>query len=147
MTARKASCACGQLHLTCHGDPVRISVCHCNACQRRTGSAFGYQARFPRSQVSDIGGDEAQFVRTGDSGKPITAHFCPHCGTTVYWELGIAPDLIAVAAGAFADPDFPPPRHSVYEFAAAFLDAICQRSGDGASRLKRKTELETLESN
>ena len=51
----------------------------------------------------------------GDSGKPITAHFCPHCGTTVYWELGIAPDLIAVAAGAFADPDFPPPRHSVYE--------------------------------
>ena len=115
MTTRTASCACGQLHLTCHGEPVRISVCHCNACQRRTGSAFGYQARFPRSQVTGIQGDQSEYVRVGDSGKPITSHFCPHCGTTVYWELGIAPDLIAVAAGAFADPAFPPPRHSVYE--------------------------------
>lgn len=90
-------------------------MCHCDACQRRTGSAFGYQARFPRGQVTGIKGDETRFVRIGDSGKSITAHFCPHCGTTVYWELAIAPDVIAVAAGAFADPDFPAPRHSVYE--------------------------------
>jgi hypothetical protein len=115
MTTRTASCVCGQLRLTCQGEPVRISVCHCSACQKRTGSAFGFQARFPRSQVTSIIGDETQFVRTGDSGKLITSHFCPHCGSTVYWELGIAPDLIAVAVGAFADPGFPAPRHSVYE--------------------------------
>ena len=45
MTTRDASCSCGQLHLTCEGEPVRISVCHCLACQQRTGSAFGVQAR------------------------------------------------------------------------------------------------------
>ena len=46
---------------------------------------------------------------------PITFHFCPACGATVYWERVDTPELIAVPIGAFADPTFPPPRHSVYE--------------------------------
>jgi hypothetical protein len=38
---RKASCVCGQLSLAVDGDPVRIAICHCHACQQRTGSVFG----------------------------------------------------------------------------------------------------------
>jgi hypothetical protein len=41
-------------------------------------------------------------------------HFCPACGSTVYWEPQGIPDLVYVAVGAFADPDFPPPKISVY---------------------------------
>jgi hypothetical protein len=115
MNTRHASCSCSQLKLTCEGEPVRVAICHCLACQRRTGSAFGAQARFRRDQVSAIEGRTAQYIRTGDSGKPLTFHFCPNCGSTVYWELGAFPDVLAVALGAFADPSFPPPRHSVYE--------------------------------
>jgi hypothetical protein len=51
----------------------------------------------------------------GDSGGAATFHFCPTCGSTVYWQLASAPDLVAVAVGNFADPCFPKPRHSVYE--------------------------------
>ncbi|HEX9905358.1 MAG TPA: aldehyde-activating protein, partial [Propylenella sp.] len=36
MSTRRASCSCGQLSVTCEGEPVRISMCHCLACQRRT---------------------------------------------------------------------------------------------------------------
>ena len=115
MTTRQASCSCGQLRLTTAGEPVRISICHCLDCQRRTGSVFGTQARFRREQVTAIEGRATPFVRLGDSGNPITFHFCPLCGSTVYWELSGAPELIAVAVGAFADPGFPAPRHSVYE--------------------------------
>lgn len=114
MATRNASCSCGKLSITCEGEPVRISICHCNACQKRTGSVFGTQARFPREQVT-IEGQSTRYMRSGDSGKPITFHFCPDCGATVYWELANAPGLIAVPVGAFADPKFPPPRHSVYE--------------------------------
>lgn len=90
-------------------------MCHCLACQRRTGSVFGVQARFPRDRVRVTGGRSARFTRDADSGNAVTFHFCPQCGSTVYWLLGGMPDLIAVAVGAFADPAFPPPRHSVYE--------------------------------
>lgn len=114
MTTRRAACSCGQLNLACEGEPVRLSMCHCLACQRRTGSVFGVQARFRREQVR-IGGRATPFVRVGDSGNPITFHFCPDCGATVYWELSAMPEVIAVAVGAFADPGFPAPRISVYE--------------------------------
>jgi hypothetical protein len=111
---RQASCACGQLKLACEGGPVRISMCHCLACQKRTGSAFGVQARFPRERVT-VEGRASQFTRTADSGNTITFNFCPACGSTVCWQVSNQPDLVAVAVGAFADPKFPAPRHSVYE--------------------------------
>ncbi len=47
MVTREAHCSCGQLRLTCEGEPVRISICHCLECQRRTGSVFGTQRAFP----------------------------------------------------------------------------------------------------
>lgn len=115
MTSRHASCSCGQLRLVCEGEPVRISMCHCLACQQRTGSVFGVQTRFPRNRVTGIEGRATQFVRVADSGIPVTFHFCPVCGSTVYWELEGMPDVIGVAVGSFADPHFPEPRHSVYE--------------------------------
>jgi len=115
MTIRTASCSCGQLTLKCEGDPVRISMCHCFACQQRTGSAFSIQARFDRSRVSSIEGRSTEFTRTGDEGTRLTFHFCPTCGSTVYFEQDDAANLIAVPVGAFADPSFPPPTVSVYE--------------------------------
>lgn len=114
MTERRAVCSCGQLSLVAEGDPVRVSMCHCLACQRRTGSAFGIQARFPRDRVR-IEGRSTEYVRVSDEGEPRTYHFCPSCGATVYYELPTEPDLVAVPVGAFADPAFPPPTRSVYE--------------------------------
>jgi hypothetical protein len=84
------------------------------ACQRRTGSIFGAQARFPRDKVT-IGGESSVYVRTADSGNRIAFHFCPDCGSTVYYQPADNPDVIGVPVGAFADPQFPPPRVSVYE--------------------------------
>lgn len=114
MTTRIASCSCGQLRLTCQGEPGRVSMCHCLECQKRTGSVFATQARFPRDGVS-ITGHTSTWARQGDSGGTATFHFCPTCGSTVYWEMDWAPDAIAIAVGAFADPTFPPPNVMVYE--------------------------------
>jgi hypothetical protein len=72
------------------------------------------QARFERPNVS-IEGTSKQYVRIADSGNQCTHSFCPECGATVYYQLNSAPDVFAVPVGAFADPQFPPPRFSVYE--------------------------------
>jgi hypothetical protein len=114
MTTRTATCSCGQLRVTVTGDPVRISVCHCLACQQRTGSAFGFQARWPRDQVTTEG-EVRIWRRIGDEGSAADFRFCPHCGSTVWYTNDGAPDSVAVAVGAFADPAFPPPNVSVYE--------------------------------
>jgi len=112
--SRSAACSCGQLQAHVVGEPVRVSVCHCMACQRRTGSVFGAQARFPREAVTVVG-TSTEYDRTGDEGTKATFRFCPQCGATVYYTLEGDPEAIAIPVGAFADPSFPPPRFSVYE--------------------------------
>jgi hypothetical protein len=89
-------------------------MCHCLACQRRTGSAFGFQARFPNAQVR-IDGRATEYVRISDEGEARSFFFCPECGATVYYRLATQPEVTAVPVGAFADPAFPQPRISVYE--------------------------------
>jgi hypothetical protein len=41
MTTRRAECSCGQLSVTCVGEPFRVGVCHCFGCKQKTGSALG----------------------------------------------------------------------------------------------------------
>jgi hypothetical protein len=111
---RLASCSCGQLTAQVTGDPVRVSICHCLACQRRTGSVFGQQARFPLVNVT-VAGESTEYVRVGDEGSRVRFHFCPRCGATVYYALEGLDEFLAIPVGAFADPGFPAPGVSVYE--------------------------------
>lgn len=114
MSQRLASCSCGQLTASVVGDPVRVSICHCLACQRRTGSVFGQQARFRRECVSLLG-TSCEYVRFGDEGSSVRFHFCPHCGSTVYYEPEGLEEYLVIPVGAFADPSFPAPSVSIYE--------------------------------
>lgn len=113
MTNRVASCACGQLQIACQGEPQKVSLCHCLECQRRTGSTYGIAAFFSRSQTS-VRGRASIYERSSDSGFNVAFHFCPHCGSTVFWEPRRKPDALAVAVGAFGDPSFPAPTQSVW---------------------------------
>lgn len=114
MPVRTAACRCGALSARCEGEPVRVSVCHCLTCQRRTGSAFSAQARFPQESVT-LSGEASTYVRVADSGGEVVDRFCPRCGSTVAYANETMPGVIAIPLGAFADPGFPPPRFSVYE--------------------------------
>lgn len=113
MGVRRAACSCGRLVAEARGEPVRVSVCHCLNCQRRSGSAFAVQARFPDAAVT-IAGESREFVLAGDSGALARFHFCPHCGATVYYRADALPGVVMIPVGAFADPAFPAPRVSVY---------------------------------
>ena len=115
MTRRTASCRCGQLRATTKGEPVRLSVCHCLNCKKRSGSAFAVQARWPAEQVA-VEGASKTFEKAGDSGNPATFHFCHDCGSDVYYVInGKFEGLVAIPLGAFDDPFFGSPEYSVWE--------------------------------
>lgn len=94
--------------------PFEISICHCLACQLRTGSFFGTQARF-RSEAVTIKGESKRYVRIGDEGNKSTFNFCPYCGAAVHYEIEGGEGSVAIPVGAFAEPDLPGPTFSVYE--------------------------------
>jgi hypothetical protein len=116
MATRVAACHCGQLHLAVEGEPFAVSICHCLACQRRTGSAFGMQAGYKADQVQ-ITGRYTDYSRISDEAdqKEHVFHFCPDCGSQVFYTEPTEEDLIVVSAGAFADPSFPAPTESGYD--------------------------------
>jgi hypothetical protein len=116
MPSREAACLCGQLRLEVTGEPFSVSICHCLACKRRSGSAFGMQAGFNAEQV-DVDGRFSDYTQVSDQAdrKEHVLHFCPVCGSQVFYTEPTEPDLIVVSVGAFADPSFPPPTVSGYE--------------------------------
>jgi hypothetical protein len=116
MATREAACHCGQLRLEVDGDPFAVSICNCLACQRRTGSAFGMQAGFKKAQVS-VAGRFNDYSRISDEAdrKEHVFHFCPDCGSQVFYTEPDEPELIVVSVGSFADPAFPPPTESGYD--------------------------------
>jgi glyoxylase-like metal-dependent hydrolase (beta-lactamase superfamily II) len=116
MATREAACHCGQLRLEVEGDPFSVSICNCLACQRRTGSAFGMQAGFKADQVQ-VTGRFNDYSRISDESdrKEHVFHFCPECGSQVFYTEPDDPDLIVVSVGSFADPSFPPPTESGYD--------------------------------
>ena len=114
MISRTASCSCGQLRIDVHGEPLGVGVCHCLACQRRTGSVFAALASF--AAPYEVSGRATEYVRVGDHGAKFRFRFCPICGTSVFHtEDGDAGTSVSVAVGAFADPGFPAPQASVYD--------------------------------
>ncbi len=113
MSFRTASCSCGQLRIEVHGEPRGVGLCHCLACQQRTGSVFAALASF--SAPFEVFGTATAYVRVGDHGAKFLFRFCPVCGTSVFHTEDGNNGTVSVAVGAFADPNFPAPQVSVYD--------------------------------
>jgi hypothetical protein len=113
MISRTAACSCGQLRIQVEGEPRGVGICHCLACQQRTGSVFAALAGF--SAPYQVFGNATEYVRTGDQGAKFSFKFCPICGTTVFHTEDGQNGSVSVAVGAFADPSFPAPQVSVYD--------------------------------
>jgi hypothetical protein len=122
MTTRTAQCGCGRAKITVEGDPIVVCACHCDFCQKRTGSVFAVQAYFSTVQWIETQGKTKVYNRLEVDGVgPLAGdtpdyHFCTTCGSTLYWTVkgwsGAA--RIGIAVGNFVDPAFPPPSKEVY---------------------------------
>jgi hypothetical protein len=110
----KASCQCGQLNVKVPGPTIAVVVCHCLACQKRSGSPFGEAAYYPHDDVK-IEGQAQLFSRSTDAGGTFEQFFCADCGTTVYMRGTKNPDVTGIPIGLFDDAHAMQPVRSVWE--------------------------------
>ena len=83
---RTAQCSCGLVKVIVADEPASVVACHCVDCQRRTGSVLGVGAYYPDDRIT-ITGATREFVRPTDAGNQFSTHFCPTCGTSMFWRL------------------------------------------------------------
>lgn len=95
-------CSCGAVRFTIDGY-LYAHLCHCDACKKRTGSAYGVSIVVENAQVTTFRGETKTFTRVAESGKKVDYEFCPRCATTLRWHVAALKDRQVLAGGAFDD--------------------------------------------
>ena len=118
MTTRTARCGCGRAEITVEGEPIRVVRCHCDFCQKRTGSLFSSSAHWFEKDVAEVSGETKRYNGLEVDGVgavvagAVNFHFCPTCGSSLYWDWrleGDAERTVGVGGGNFVDTGFPMP--------------------------------------
>jgi hypothetical protein len=101
----EGGCVCGGVRFRALGVPLRVTVCHCTWCQRRTGTAFGTEVVYQQNQVELLGETIARYRHISDeSGRWLDIEFCSRCGSNLGFTLEAVPGIRTLPAGAFDDP-------------------------------------------
>jgi hypothetical protein len=134
MARYEGGCVCGAVRYAAQGDPLRVTVCHCTWCQRRTGSAFGVEAVYPEDAVALAGEIRTWRHVSDESGRWLDQHFCGRCGTNLGITLEAVPGIRTIAAGTFDDPSWLEPEK--YPFRYVYLRSAQSWSNlpDGVER-------------
>ena len=103
MAMISGGCSCGQARFSADAEPAFVGVCHCRACQKKSGSAFAVIVALPE-QALTVTGEVTTYDAIGDSGKGVHYRFCPRCGSPVTRNADMFPDLMMIHAGTLDDP-------------------------------------------
>lgn len=101
---REGGCVCSGLRFKAWGEPLRVTICHCLWCQRRTGTAFGTEVVYPEERVELLGETLVRYRHMSDeSGRWLDVEFCGRCGGNLGFRLEAAPGIRTLPAGTFDD--------------------------------------------
>lgn len=105
MGRNEGGCLCGAIRYATTAEPGRVTVCHCQFCQRATGSAYMVEPIFNESDFRLIAGSPRIYdAVSAGSGKLVHVHFCPDCGTKLWLSFERFPGSLGIYAGTFDDP-------------------------------------------
>ena len=112
-------CLCGAVTYRIDAEPVAQAVCHCTDCQRQTGSPFSTIAGFPREAFHLEGDTGGSYTTIGDDhGGETKRHFCTRCGTPIFSDVAVLPQLIFVKTGSLDDSSWVEPTVEVWRRSA-----------------------------
>jgi hypothetical protein len=105
----RGRCLCGHVQYEYRGVVGPANYCHCEDCRRCTGSGYNIGVRFEKSALRIVSGAPKGFTKTADSGRELTRHFCPECGSPIFTSAPKHPDFVYVKAGSLDDPSIVEP--------------------------------------
>jgi len=98
------ACLCGSVRYESAADAVMTAVCHCENCQRQTGTAFSIIVGVPAGSLRFEGEENlATYRDRGTSGKAVDRRFCRSCGSPVVTAVEVMPALHFIKAGTLHD--------------------------------------------
>ncbi|VXC71121.1 conserved hypothetical protein [Pseudomonas sp. 8Z] len=78
------SCHCNQIQFEAETDPALVSICHCNDCQKLTGTAFRLSTPALSGTFRVLTGTPKIYVKVTESGSRRAQAFCGECGSQLF---------------------------------------------------------------
>lgn len=97
-------CLCGSVRYRVAGDPVIVAHCHCDDCQRLTGSGHSTGAMFSADAL-ELEGKVARYELIAESGNRVTRVFCPSCGSPILGKNSGMEGFVTLSLGTMDDSD------------------------------------------
>ena len=98
------ACACRAIQYECTAEPAFSWKCHCRDCQRASGSMLCPVMYVPKTAVTITGKAKFYDVKA-ESGNTVSRGFCSDCGSPIFIEAELVPDLMGIWAASLDDPN------------------------------------------
>ncbi len=93
-------CHCGAIRYRVDGQPNFHALCHCSDCRRHAGAPMVGWAMFPEAALK-IEKGAPKIYRSSENGR---RHFCPECGTGLFYaNAQVLPGIIDVQSATLDD--------------------------------------------
>ena len=114
MSQISGRCLCGAIKYNCAAPAVMTALCHCTNCQKQSGSAFSINVGIPKGALQITLGQTTIYEDRGESGMPVYRHFCANCGSPLFSEVAVLPQLVFLKAGTLDDTSWVMPAVEVW---------------------------------
>ena len=114
-------CFCGNVHYAVSDEFIYAANCHCSDCRRHAGAPVVGWAAYPATALTVTG--ETRVYASSEHGR---RHFCPECGTGLFYYNEVAlPGMADIQSATFDDPEAHPPQlHVQFADHLAWMDGI-----------------------
>lgn len=103
-------CHCGEVRYSLSGEPVFSGLCHCSDCRRHAGAPMVGWTAYPEGALKVLQGAPKVY----ESSQQGRRHFCPNCGTGLFYYNGnMLPGMVDVQTATLDDPNLMPPQLQV----------------------------------
>jgi hypothetical protein len=112
-TKLTGGCACRSIRYQLLDKPMFVHCCHCDDCQRLTGSAFVLNAIIETQAIKLLRGKPVAVPVPRENG-PHDIYRCPKCQTALWSDYGRRPNLWFVRVGTLDKPGALEPDVHIY---------------------------------
>ena len=100
-------CHCGAIRYEARGEALTHALCHCSDCRRHAGAPMVGWTMYPEAAVTITKGTPRIYA-SSEHGR---RHFCPDCGTGLfYFNAVILPGIVDIQSSTYDDPAAVPPH-------------------------------------
>lgn len=96
-------CLCGKIRYSINQPVQNIIACHCNHCQKASGSGMSHNTVVSANAFTILSGHPKIYADTADSGNTLYRAFCPDCGSPIYSQREKTPEMMVVKVGTLDD--------------------------------------------